>query len=118
MRLNIFLSPNTEIVPYNYQQKLVGRFHSWLGDNPAHDELSLYSLSWLSHGKASKKGLNFDEGAYWKISSADNALLEKLVKGVFNDSKVLCGMEVREMIIQEPPDFRDSHTFLPTHLYT
>lgn len=31
MRIHISTTPNTELVPYTYQQRLVGAFHKWLG---------------------------------------------------------------------------------------
>ncbi len=59
MRIYLQLSANREIVPFNYQQSLVGAFHKWLGENELHDDISLYSLSWLSKGVPKKGGLDF-----------------------------------------------------------
>ena len=47
MRLHFFLTPNRQPVPFSYQHFLTGAFHKWLGANELHDNLSLYSLSWL-----------------------------------------------------------------------
>ena len=53
MRLHIITTSNTTIVPFNYQQKLIGTVHNWLGKNELHDKISLYSFSWLK-GKYTK----------------------------------------------------------------
>lgn len=41
MRLHLTLSPNTQVVPFNYQHQLTGAVHKWLGDNDLHDKISL-----------------------------------------------------------------------------
>ena len=43
-------TPNDVIVPFDYQQKIVGTIHKWLGNNEIHDKISLYSFSWLLGG--------------------------------------------------------------------
>lgn len=45
MRITIRTTPNTELVPFDYQQKLVGTIHKWIGNNSIHDKISLYSFS-------------------------------------------------------------------------
>ena len=70
MRIYLHLSPNRELVPFNYQQSLVGAFHRWLGENELHDEISLYSLSWLQGGVAGKEGLDFPQGATFCIRAS------------------------------------------------
>jgi len=58
MRLYLSLSPNEEIIPYNYQPLLTGAIHKWMGkDNFEHGKLSLYSFSWLQNVNTSKKGI-------------------------------------------------------------
>lgn len=59
MRLHFLLTPNTQTVPFDYQHFLIGAFHKWMGWNEVHDEISLYSLSWLQGGKMFKDGFNF-----------------------------------------------------------
>ena len=59
MRLHFYLTANTEPVPFDYQHYLIGSFHKWMGWNEIHDEISLYSLSWLQGGKMNKDGLVF-----------------------------------------------------------
>jgi len=112
MRIHLHLSPNREIVPYNYQPILVGAFHKWLGENNLHDEVSLYSLSWLTHGKSSKKGLNFPSGSSFYVSAPDQALLTKLIQGVFKGHAIRWGMEVEEVNIQRTPAFGNKQRFL------
>lgn len=51
MRIHISTTKNTSLVPFDYQQKLVGTIHKWIGDNSVHDRISLYSFSWLKGGK-------------------------------------------------------------------
>ena len=51
MRIHISTTKNTSLVPFDYQQKLVGTIHKWIGTNSIHDHISLYSFSWLKGGK-------------------------------------------------------------------
>ena len=111
MRIYLQLSPNTEIVPYDYQQTLVGAFHKWLGKNALHDELSLYSLSWLDKGSPRKQGLDFPNGSTFFISAPDPDLLAKLVNGVFKGHQVRWGMEVQEVTIQRTPKLGNKQKF-------
>lgn len=62
MRLHFTLSPNTQTVPFDYQHALTGVFHKWLGkDNPLHDGISLYSLSWLHGGVTMRGGIRLHD---------------------------------------------------------
>lgn len=112
MRIYLTLSPNTEKVPFNYQQTLVGSFHHWLGENELHDGLSLYSLSWLSHGIPRKGGLDFPNGSTFYISAPNEELLSALVQGVFKGHELRWGMQVSEVTIQRTPDFGKKNRFL------
>ncbi len=105
MRIHLHLTPNTELVPYNYQQNLVGAFHKWVGRNSLHDGLSLYSLSWLSGGYGTKTGLRFEGGAGWFLSSPDSGLLKQVILGIQADPEIAFGMSVEEIVIQETPRF-------------
>ena len=51
MRIHLKTTPNTKPVPFDYQQKLVGTIHKWIGDNSIHDKISLYSFSWINGGR-------------------------------------------------------------------
>ena len=111
MRIYLHLTPNQEIVPYGYQPALVGAMHKWLGENSLHDELSLYSLSWLGKGIPRKKGLDFPEGTSFFISAPDPELLSKMVNGVFKGHEIRWGMEVKEVTIQRTPKMGDRQKF-------
>ena len=104
MRIYLELSPNREPVPYNYQQSLVGAFHKWLGENELHDDISLYSLSWLTRARPRKDGFDFPNGSTFFVSSWNDELLAALVKGIFRGQDIRWGMEVREVVIQRAPE--------------
>ena len=114
MRIYLHLSPNTEPVPFNYQQSLVGTFHKWLGENELHDDISLYSLSWLEGGRMrrDKKGLEFRHGAEFHISSPLQTLHQQAVAGIFKDQHIRWGMKVEEVKMKVTPDFGDEQRFL------
>ncbi len=106
------MTPNIQPVPFNYQQSLVGAFHRWLGENELHDGLSLYSLSWLTHGTLRGKHLDFPNGSTFCVSAPDDELLSAMVRGIFKGHQIRWGMEVREVTIQRTPDFGTNHRFL------
>ena len=112
MRIYLNLTPNTEIVPFNYQQYLVGAFHKWLGENELHDDISLYSLSWLNGGHKVRQGLLFPDGAEFFISSPLKDLHTKLVQGVFDGAYIRWGMSVKELTMRVTPDFGTRHRFI------
>lgn len=114
MRIYLQLTPNTEPVPFNYQQSLVGAFHKWLGENELHDDISLYSLSWLQGGRMrrDKKGYDFQYGAEFCISSPLEDLHQKSVSGIFKDQSIRWGMRVAEVTMKPTPDFGAEHRFL------
>lgn len=112
MRIYLQLSPNKERIPFNYQRSLVGAFHRWLGENELHDDISLYSLSWLSHGKASKQGLNFPNGCQFFISSPLPDLHQKAIQGIFNGQHIRWGMEVQEIRMFPTPKFGSKKRFI------
>lgn len=117
MRVYLQLSRNTVPVPFNYQQKLVGAFHKWLGENELHDDISLYSLSWLRHigrprHKTTKEGLVFPYGAEFFISSPLQDLHTKAVQGIFQDAAINWGMHVDEVRLRRTPDFGRQQRFM------
>lgn len=111
MRLHFNLTPNKEIVPFDYQHFLIGTFHKWMGWNEIHDEISLYSLSWLHGGKMVKEGFNFPQGAKWFISFWDEDIGKQLIMNAMKDPDVSCGMYVKEIQIQETPQFGTKEKF-------
>ena len=114
MRIYLRLSPNKEQVPFNYQRSLAGAFHRWLGENELHDDISLYSLSWLHGGKMSKdkQSINFRNGAGFFISSPLPNLHQKMVQGIFNGQHIRWGMNVKEVSLFPTPDFGIKKRFL------
>jgi CRISPR-associated endoribonuclease Cas6 len=112
MRIYLHLSPNRELVPFNYQQSLVGAFHRWLGENELHDEISLYSLSWLQGAVAKKEGLDFPHGATFCISSPMKTLHQKVITGIFEGQHIRWGMKVHEVNMRVTPDFGSSQRFV------
>ncbi|KEO75928.1 CRISPR-associated endoribonuclease Cas6 [Anditalea andensis] len=105
MRVILKLTPNKSKVPFNYQRHLVGTFHKWIGENQIHDDISLYSLSWLMGGKIIKEGFDFKYGAEWFISTYDPMLLKSLISGIQQDPEISFGMTVKEITITEEPTF-------------
>lgn len=105
MRIILRTSPTTEVIPFDYQKSLVGAFHKWLGKNHLHDDISLYSLSWLQGGTSTKNGLEFNQGAEWHISAYDPTLLKQLIKGIQIDPTISFGMEANSITIMDAPDF-------------
>ncbi|MCB0642126.1 MAG: CRISPR-associated endoribonuclease Cas6 [Phaeodactylibacter sp.] len=111
MRIYWELSPNTEIVPFNYQVALVGALHRWLGENDLHDEISLYSLSWLTGGQRRQGGLDFPGGSTFWLSTPDNQLLAEIMAGLQTGWHVRWGMEVQSVTLQKTPNFGESQRF-------
>lgn len=111
MRLHLSLTPNAQHVPFDYQHYLIGAFHKWFGKNHLHDEVSLYSLSWLRGGSAKEGGLDFPHGAEWFLSFWDAGLAKQALKACMNDPDICCGMAVKEIAIQEDPVFSPKEKF-------
>jgi len=112
MRIHLKLTSNTKACPFNYQRNLVGAFHKWLGDNEIHDQLSHYSMSWLSPGKnVNDKHLSFPKGATWFISSPDSNIIKQLIHSIQKDPIVAFGMEVSEVVLQKTPEFEKTTKF-------
>ncbi|MGA7719940.1 MAG: CRISPR-associated endoribonuclease Cas6 [Ignavibacteriaceae bacterium] len=112
MRLHFSLSPNTQTVPFDYQHFLIGTFHKWMGWNEIHDDISLYSLSWLQGGKMVKDGFSFPNGAKWFISFWDEEIGKELIMNAMNDSTVCSGMYVKEIQMQDTPTFSNKERFI------
>ncbi|MCG8699426.1 MAG: CRISPR-associated endoribonuclease Cas6 [Bacteroidales bacterium] len=105
MRLYLKLTPNKSPVPFNYQEKLTGALHKWLGTNSLHDTMSLYSFSWLHGGHKTGSFLTFPNGAEWFISAWSNETIKDMIKGIQSDNEIAHGIFVREIMIRENPDF-------------
>jgi CRISPR-associated endoribonuclease Cas6 len=111
MRLHFHLSANQEPVPFDYQHFLTGAFNKWLEDNRQHDEISLYSLSWLYQGFARNGALEFTNGARWFISLHDVSLVSRIVDNVLIRPDVCCGMRVTKIVQQDTPRFSGYYAF-------
>jgi CRISPR-associated endoribonuclease Cas6 len=112
MRIYIKTTLNSEKIPWNYQPKLVGCLHKWLGENTVHDQMSLYSLSWLSGKfKSSREGINFKESPQFFISAYDPNLIKSVIKGIQEDPIMFSGLQVSEIRLLQPPAFRSEEYF-------
>ncbi|MDX2245600.1 MAG: CRISPR-associated endoribonuclease Cas6 [Bacteroidia bacterium] len=111
MRIYIHTTPNTQLVPFNYQPQLAGAMHKWIGINELHDDLSLYSLSWLSHGHKTSRGFNFPEGCNFFISTPSQELIQQLIRGVQMDTEICYGMRAAEIVLRPTPEFGPMQTF-------
>lgn len=105
MRIHLKLTPNKEPVPYDHLPFLVGSIHKWLGPNSLHDTASLYSFSWLVGGKGENAGLSFAKGASFFFSSFSDDVVRQLIYGIQQDPAINFGLVVREIVLQETPDF-------------
>jgi len=106
MRIHIKTTPNTSVVPFDYQQKLVGTIHKWLGSNEIHDKISLYSFSWLLGGRMIKnRGFTFLEGANYFVSFYEEEYLRVLIRTILSDPEMFCGLEVRDITMVDQPTF-------------
>ncbi len=112
MRIYMRLTPNRETVPFNYQYSLVGAFHRWLGENELHDDISLYSLSWLEGARKKVDGFDFPHGAGFFISSPLKELHQKVVNGIFNGQHIRWGMNVEEVAMRPTPGFGTRQRFV------
>lgn len=100
-----------ELIPFDYQQKMVGVIHKWLGTNEIHDKISLYSFSWLRQGMIFQNGYDFPDGATWFISFYDDVQLKHLVASMLESPDMFCGLKVTDISIQETPDFSSRELF-------
>ena len=112
MRIHLTLSNNTKPVDFNYQQKLVGTIHKWLGMNDIHDQISLYSFSWLKGGRKEDDHLDFNNGASFFISFYDTSKLKDIIKGIQSTPEAFYGMIVKNIVIQETPLFETKQKFM------
>ena len=108
MRIVIHTTPNSSIVSFDYQQKLVGTIHKWLGNNEIHDNISLYSFSWLFSGKMIRnQGYTFPDGANFFVSFYEEEYLRLLIRTILSDPEMFCGLKVRDISIVNQPVFSE-----------
>ena len=111
MRLKLKLSKNNNTIPFEYQQKLVGTIHKWMGRNDEHGKPSVFSFSQLQGGEVVKNGFSFPYGSVLYFSSTDNKLLTNVYKGIKNDPTLFCGLKVYEIDMMSEPTFRNRERF-------
>ena len=111
MRIHISTTKNTCLVPFDYQQKLVGTIHKWIGNNSIHDSISLYSFSWLNGGQKVSDALNFPKGATMFISFYDDVIIRKVIKSILDDPQMFCGMSVTNITIDDTPSLENQELF-------
>lgn len=113
MRLHCFLSPNTERVPFSYQHTITRRIHQVFPNNTFHDDVSLYSFSWLHSGRALQKdgGLDFPHGAEWFVSFADESNIRDMLAAFLRDSTLFFGMKIKDVKILDTPTFPSTMRF-------
>lgn len=108
MRIVIHTTPNSSIVSFDYQQKLLGTIHKWLGNNEIHDNISLYSFSWLLGGKMIRnQGYTFPDGANFFVSFYEEEYLRLLIRTILSDPEMFCGLKVRDISIVNQPVFSE-----------
>ena len=112
MRIKLLLTPNQGVVPFNYQYKLIGVFHRWMGRNKLHDKTSLYSLGWLQNGKLiPEQGFNFPNGSSWEVSIYDHVEALKFLVHANQDIRFAFGMYVNQIRLYPTPSFGSHYKF-------
>ncbi len=113
MRLHLTTSSTVETLSFNYQNLLTGVLHKWIGKNNLHDETSMYCFSWLKGGVVKSKGIEIPERGYFFIGAHNPELIQKIVEGIRKSPSITHGLEVKEIVIQEDPEFGNSRIFHP-----
>jgi CRISPR-associated endoribonuclease Cas6 len=113
MRLHLTTNSSRFLFPYNYQNRLTGAIHKWIGqDNEYHGRPALFSFSSLSGGQSiEKRGLRFSRGAHWFISAYDIDLIKSIIFGINRNPTVTEDMVISSITIQEDPAFGETGVF-------
>lgn len=112
MRIYLRTTPNKQPVPIDYQQKLVGTIHKWIGaNNTLHDDISLYSFSWLQGSKLVDGSLSFKHGANFFISFFDEKVIKDIVRTILGDPQMFCGLMVTDVQIEDLPNLSERTKF-------
>ncbi len=111
MRLHFSLSNNIDIIPFDYQYRLLGVFQKWMEKNELHNKISLYSFGWLKGGIQKSNGYDFQNGAKWFISFWDEQIGKQIVFNAMRDPYLFNGLKVKDIIIQEEPQFSEKEIF-------
>lgn len=112
MRLSLTLRTTRKVIPFTYQHELVRSFHRHLPDNLVHDDISLYSLSWLRGGEKRGEGLYFAKGAFWDITFYHDELAKQFLIGILKDKDIAFGMSAVDVNVIDAPSFGTMARFL------
>ncbi len=112
MRLKIKLSKNSRKVPFDYQHKLVGTIHKWMGRNTEHGKQSVFSFSQLQNGEKVENGFHFPNGSFLYFSSTDKDILTNVYKGIKSDPDLFYGLTAIEINIINEPKFSNEERFV------
>ena len=112
MRIHLKTTANTSPVPFDYQQKLVGTIHKWIGANTIHNKISLYSFSWLNGGRMVDNALQFLDGASLFISFYDENIIKRVIKTILDDPEMFCGLTVTDIMIDDNPHLSERELFM------
>lgn len=112
MRIYIKTLPSNEVIPFDYQHKLVSAFHKWLGNNSLHDATSLYSISWLNGGIVKNGGLQFSEGTSFFISAYSIDIIKRAIEGIQYSPVISEALRVHEIILRPTPNFSSPSKFI------
>lgn len=96
MRLKFNYTKNTSDVLINNQDFMNSYVHKCLGrNNEFHDTENYYSISSLRGGKLNRENgmLNFENGAYFIVSSLNQEFLNRFLIGVMNNQELFSGMK-------------------------
>lgn len=111
MRIHIKTTKNNVLVPFNYQHKLVGVLHKWLGINNLHGTMAMYSFSWLMNATPNENGLEYPNGAAFFISFHSEEYCKKVIRSILNDPEMCYGLRVVDVAIEDDPDLSDKTVF-------
>lgn len=113
MRVYIKLNANKTLINYNYQELLTGVIHKWLGeDNEIHGKSAKFCFSWLQNTKADKSGIRLTNDSYFFIGAYNSEIIKRIMRGVLESPEMFNGVSVKEVILQEPPVFKEVEHFL------
>jgi len=112
MRFKLKISKHKTTIPFDYQQKLVGTIHKWIGRNEEHGKQSVFSFSQLQGGEQIENGYIFPHGSTMYFSSTDNSLLTRMYKGIKQDPTMFSGLKVYEIDMIPEPAFRNRERFV------
>ena len=111
MRILIRTTKNDSIIPFNYQGLLAGTLHKWIGYNGIHNNMSLYSFSWLNGTSIDNEGFNCRNGSNWFISFYENQYIKTIIKSIISSPDMFCGLTVTDVTIKEDPIFSETKSF-------